>query len=51
MSTAAAADRVLVLDEGRVVQDGTPTELAGQPGPYAGLASAWTASAWTGAAS
>lgn len=41
MATAAAADRVLVLDEGRVVQDGTPAELAAVAGPYAGLVAAW----------
>jgi ATP-binding cassette subfamily B protein len=31
------ADRLLVLDGGRIVQEGTPAELARQDGPYADL--------------
>lgn len=31
------ADRILVLDQGRIVQEGTPGELARQDGPYADL--------------
>ncbi|MGQ0646943.1 MAG: ABC transporter ATP-binding protein [Gemmatimonadaceae bacterium] len=32
---AALADRVIVLDGGRVVEDGNPSELSERPGPYA----------------
>ncbi|MFJ9563089.1 ABC transporter ATP-binding protein [Streptomyces fuscichromogenes] len=31
------ADRIVVLDHGRVVEDGAPAELLGRPGPYARL--------------
>lgn len=41
MNTAAAADRVLVLDAGRLVQDGHHDDLLTQDGPYAGLVAAW----------
>jgi ABC-type bacteriocin/lantibiotic exporter with double-glycine peptidase domain len=34
LSTIQAADRVLVLAGGRIVQQGTPAELAAVPGPY-----------------
>ncbi|MFJ6619243.1 ATP-binding cassette domain-containing protein [Kitasatospora sp. NPDC091335] len=34
LSTVQAADRVVVLDRGRIVQQGTPAELAAVPGPY-----------------
>jgi ATP-binding cassette subfamily B protein len=34
LSAAAACDRVLVLDDGRMVQQGTHQELLGQPGTY-----------------
>ena len=34
LSAAAACDRVLVLDDGRVVQQGTHQELLAQPGTY-----------------
>jgi ABC-type multidrug transport system fused ATPase/permease subunit len=33
MSLAATADRVIVVDAGRIVQDGSPAELLAQPGP------------------
>jgi ATP-binding cassette, subfamily B, bacterial len=41
MSTVEIADRVLVLDAGRVVEDGSPTELVGGDGRFAGLHRAW----------
>ncbi|MFD9127264.1 ATP-binding cassette domain-containing protein [Kitasatospora sp. NPDC059571] len=34
LSTIRAADRVVVLAGGRIVQQGTPAELAAVPGPY-----------------
>jgi ATP-binding cassette subfamily B multidrug efflux pump len=34
LSAAAACDRVLVLEEGRLVQQGHHRELVGQPGTY-----------------
>ncbi len=44
LSTAEAADDVLVFDAGRVVQRGTHTELATQPGVYADLYASWVRS-------
>jgi len=41
LSTAARADRVLVLDGGRLVQDGSHDELVGVAGPYARMYAAW----------
>ena len=41
LSTAEAADRVLVFDQGQLVQDGTHAELVGRPGIYAGLHASW----------
>jgi ATP-binding cassette subfamily B protein len=42
LSTVGIADRVLVMADGRIVEDGTPTALleAGT-GEYASLARAW----------
>jgi subfamily B ATP-binding cassette protein MsbA len=37
LSTIRNADRILVLDEGRIVQDGKHGELVGKPGIYSGL--------------
>ncbi len=41
LSTAEAADRILVFDLGRVVQDGPHRRLVGEPGPYRHLHDAW----------
>jgi ABC-type multidrug transport system fused ATPase/permease subunit len=41
LSTVEIADRVLVLEAGRVIEDGTPTELVRGGGDYAGLHQAW----------
>jgi ABC-type multidrug transport system fused ATPase/permease subunit len=35
------ADRVLVLEHGRIVEDGSPAELIGGDGRYAALHQAW----------
>ena len=37
LSTLRRFDRIIVLDRGHIVDDGTPTELAGRPGPYRDL--------------
>ena len=41
LSTVAIADRVLVLEHGRVVEDGRPGDLIGTNGRYAALHRAW----------
>ncbi|MFQ6327759.1 ABC transporter ATP-binding protein [Nocardia sp. CWNU-33] len=41
LSTVAIADRVLVLESGRIVEDGTPEALIGGTGRFAGLHAAW----------
>ncbi|WP_374999870.1 ABC transporter ATP-binding protein [Aeromicrobium sp. CTD01-1L150] len=41
LTQARAADRVLVMDEGRVVQAGTHDQLVTTDGPYARLWEAW----------
>ena len=43
LTTAARADRILVLDGGRVVEDGTHTELVDAGGTYAALWEAFAA--------
>ncbi|GEL93456.1 ABC transporter ATP-binding protein [Cellulomonas composti] len=43
LSTAEAADAVVVVDRGRVVQHGHHDELVGQDGPYAQMHAAWMA--------
>ncbi len=41
LSTVAIADRVLVMDRGRIVEDGSPDTLIGGNGAYAALHEAW----------
>lgn len=43
LSTAEAADEVIVFDQGRIVQRGPHAELAGRPGRYADLYASWAA--------
>ncbi|MGH9025617.1 MAG: ATP-binding cassette domain-containing protein, partial [Acidimicrobiia bacterium] len=45
LSTAARADRVAVIDHGRVAEVGTHDELVAREGAYASLFAAWTAGA------
>jgi len=44
LSTVEIADRVLVIDGGRVVEDGPPSELREQSGRYGSLHRAWVES-------
>ncbi len=44
LSTVAIADRVLVMEHGRVVEDGPPDELVAGEGRFAALHAAWRAS-------
>ncbi|MFE5712991.1 ABC transporter ATP-binding protein [Streptomyces sp. NPDC056501] len=41
LSTVEVADRVLVMEQGRIVEDGTPKTLISGNGHYAGLHQAW----------
>ncbi len=41
LSTVEIADRVLVMEAGRIVEDGTPTDLMAGTGRFAGLHRAW----------
>lgn len=41
LSTVEIADRVLVMSDGRIVEDGTPAELTDGGGQFAGLHQAW----------
>ncbi len=42
LSTVQIADRVLVLEHGRIVEDGAPADLIGRAdGAYAALHRAW----------
>ncbi len=41
LSTVAIADRVLVMEHGRIVEDGTPEQLIGGTGRFAALHKAW----------
>lgn len=44
LSTVLIADRVLVMDEGRIAQDGPPAQLLADGGEFADLHAAWRAS-------
>ena len=37
LSTLQRFDRIIVMDQGRIVDDGSPAALAGRPGPYRDL--------------
>lgn len=41
LSTVEIADRVLVMDSGRIIEDGTPNELISGAGKFAQLHKAW----------
>ena len=41
LATVAIAERVLVIDHGRVIEDGSPAELMQQGGRWARLHEAW----------
>lgn len=41
LSTVSIADRVLVMEHGDIIEDGTPEELIAGTGTFAGLHSAW----------
>ncbi|MGH3390940.1 MAG: ABC transporter ATP-binding protein, partial [Actinomadura sp.] len=43
LSTAEAADEVIVFDRGRIVQRGSHAELVAEPGIYADLYASWAA--------
>ncbi|MBG0822106.1 ABC transporter ATP-binding protein [Planomonospora sp. ID91781] len=45
LSTAEAADEVLVFDRGRIVQRGPHAELVARPGVYADLHASWVSAA------
>jgi ABC-type multidrug transport system fused ATPase/permease subunit len=44
LTTVEIADRVVVVDDGRVVEDGSPEDLIGGTGRYAALHQAWVES-------
>ncbi len=41
LSTVAIADRVLVLDHGRIIEDGSPEQLLSAAGEYSSLHASW----------
>jgi ABC-type multidrug transport system fused ATPase/permease subunit len=47
LTTVEIADRVLVIDDGRIVEDGTPADLMSGTGAYADLHTAWLESVAT----
>ena len=44
LTTVEIADRVVVIDDGRIVEDGTPAELLDRPSRYGQLYQAWAES-------
>jgi ABC-type multidrug transport system fused ATPase/permease subunit len=48
LSTAEAADEVIVVDAGRVVQRGPHADLLGEDGPYARLHASWVSQTRSG---
>ena len=44
LSTVAIADRVLVMEDGQVIEDGSPGQLLTTDGEYAALHADWLAS-------
>ncbi|WP_119287670.1 ABC transporter ATP-binding protein [Streptomyces sp. YIM 130001] len=42
LTQAATADRVVVMEDGRIVQNGTHADLCAEAGPYAELWEAWS---------
>jgi putative ABC transport system ATP-binding protein len=44
LSTAARADRIIMLERGRIVADGSHVELIHREGPYRSLEAAWLSS-------
>ncbi len=44
LTTAQRANRIVVIDQGRIVEVGTPRELLSRDGPYAAMYEAWLAS-------
>ncbi|MFT4299818.1 MAG: ATP-binding cassette domain-containing protein [Aeromicrobium sp.] len=47
LNTITDVDRIIVLDEGRIVADGTHADLTSRPGPYADLWQAFSAATAT----
>jgi ABC-type multidrug transport system fused ATPase/permease subunit len=41
LATVAIADRVLVIDDGKIIEDGSPAELLAEGGKWAALHEAW----------
>ena len=41
LSTVSIADRVLVMEHGEIIEDGSPEELIAGTGKFASLHSAW----------